>query len=208
MKKEKCDGDDVKREDCDETCRNQCTIYKEGNKDFDLFAGMWEFIEPMEGLEKHLGVTANMGVWGKPFALSARVGSTIFISFKGSGTGAGDWFANGNLVSKPFTTVRWNLPGQQPHIYAHQGFIRHYNAVKSPIFNHVDRMMRERAAFEIHVSGHSLGGAMANLCAVDFAAKYPNVKVALWTFGAPRVFRGSTDEGYFDAGKDSARNGG
>merc|ERR1712032_1298063 len=34
-------------------------------------------------------------------------------------------------------------------------------------------------------SGHSLGGAMATLCAVDLAVRYPDMKVSLYTYGSP-----------------------
>ena len=80
------------------------------------------------------------------------------------------------------------MGGQRPYLKAHKGFIEHYNGVKEAIFNHVARMIKDYPATEIYVSGHSLGGAMANIGAVDLAAKYPDLKVALWTFGAPRVW--------------------
>merc|ERR1712032_1628905 len=47
---------------------------------------------------------------------------------------------------------------------------------------------------ELLVSGHSLGGAMATLCAVDLAVRYPDMKVSLYTYGSPRVFMGNTKE--------------
>ena len=38
------------------------------------------------------------------------------------------------------------------------------------------------------VTGHSLGGALANLCAVDLQYNFsPDVSVEVYTFGAPRV---------------------
>lgn len=37
------------------------------------------------------------------------------------------------------------------------------------------------------VTGHSLGGALALLAALDIRALFPSVKVALYTYGQPRV---------------------
>ena len=203
----KC-ANEVKQEDCDSECKKICSIYtnrKTGDY-YSALEGYWELVEPLKQVERHSGHSVNLGWDGKPHSFSGRAGSTIFVSFKGSRTGR-DWTANFNVQVVKFTTVEWNLAGQQPHLYAHKGFVQFYGAMRHSIFDHVERMMKERPATDIHLSGHSLGGAMANLCAVDFAAKYPDVKVALWTFGAPRVFRGAADIGYFPHGQDSARNG-
>lgn len=42
----------------------------------------------------------------------------------------------------------------------------------------------------VHVTGHSLGGGIATLLALDIIVYFPNVPVSrlhLWTFGAPQV---------------------
>ena len=57
---------------------------------------------------------------------------------------------------------------------------------------------------ELLITGHSLGGAMANLCALDLAASDPDMKVSLYTYGSPRVFRGNTKE---KANMDAAFHG-
>ena len=204
MTHEKCE--DIKREDCDSRCRQVCSYYAENGGAFIRSKTYWELLEPLKELEKHTGATTIAGIGGYPFAISARAGSTIFVSFKGTSE-TEDWAYNVIYFRAEFTTQEWNLPGQQPHLWVHKGFLTYYSGVKHQIFNHVDRMMKKSPASEIHVSGHSLGGAMANLGAVDLAAKYPNVKVALWTFGAPRVFRSPIDGNLFQD-KDSAYNGG
>ena len=45
---------------------------------------------------------------------------------------------------------------------------------------------------EILVSGHSLGGGMATLAALDLATLYADVAISLYTYGSPRVLIGDT----------------
>ena len=52
-------------------------------------------------------------------------------------------------------------------------------------------VLKEGMSTELHVTGHSLGGALSMVMASYMAAKYPRVKVTMVTFGAPRV--GSKD---------------
>merc|ERR1712054_237423 len=44
------------------------------------------------------------------------------------------------------------------------------------------------AGQKVVITGHSLGGALANLIAVMFSNKYPGCQLHLSTYGAPRVF--------------------
>ncbi|CAM9732160.1 unnamed protein product [Chrysoparadoxa australica] len=41
--------------------------------------------------------------------------------------------------------------------------------------------------WHIYVTGHSLGGALATLCAVDFADRFKASKLTMYNFGSPRV---------------------
>ena len=44
--------------------------------------------------------------------------------------------------------------------------------------------------YAVVFTGHSLGGALANLFAINFRQKYPGKEVKLYTFGQPRVGNG------------------
>jgi triacylglycerol lipase len=63
----------------------------------------------------------------------------------------------------------------------HAGFLRSFNSFKKDI----DTALNKIGSSAVHVVGHSLGGALANLTA-DYA-KQRGVEVKVYTFGAPRT---------------------
>jgi hypothetical protein len=71
--------------------------------------------------------------------------------------------------------------------WVHRGLWDAYFIVSSVVIREVQRLMdgtpRGRRIF---VTGHSLGGALAYLAALDIAITFP-VRVDLYSFGAPRV---------------------
>lgn len=62
----------------------------------------------------------------------------------------------------------------------HAGFLDVYNMFKSDLLAALKNLQIER----IIVTGHSLGGGVSTLCAVDLASTYP---VVSYTFAAPRT---------------------
>lgn len=65
-----------------------------------------------------------------------------------------------------------------------RGFAAAYLSVREQIHNY----LRSHAVASVTVTGHSLGGALATLCAVDVQYKFSNkVTLNVYTFGAPRV---------------------
>jgi len=65
----------------------------------------------------------------------------------------------------------------------HSGFNRTFRDFESNIGQFISK--HQPAA--VHCVGHSLGGALANLCADSIITKSSSPQVALYTFGAPRV---------------------
>ena len=78
-------------------------------------------------------------------------------------------------------------------IKVHEGFVSEYMLFREKVIEYVD-MHPEK---EVHVVGHSLGGALATLASFDIASSL-NREVNTVTFGAPRVgtsdFRNAFDE--------------
>ena len=93
--------------------------------------------------------------------------ATLFAVFRGTETGNFDDLL-ANLLVDP---VEW-----RPGIVVHHGYGRTFDELRAPL----ESWLQEPAGRTI-ATGHSLGGALATLCAADFPA------TELVTFGAPRV---------------------
>ena len=51
----------------------------------------------------------------------------------------------------------------------------------------MDEPLDAHAGLPVYVTGHSLGGALASLAALDIAAAHPRRRLLVYTFGAPMV---------------------
>ena len=60
----------------------------------------------------------------------------------------------------------------------HDGFLQGYLSLKRQIVNLIGGEQK------IFVTGHSLGAALAELCAIDFVAQGKSVEI--YSFGTPR----------------------
>eukprot|EP00180_Rhodochaete_pulchella_P001459 Plantae.Rhodophyta-Rhodochaete_pulchella.ctg22730.p1 GENE.Plantae.Rhodophyta-Rhodochaete_pulchella.ctg22730~~Plantae.Rhodophyta-Rhodochaete_pulchella.ctg22730.p1 ORF type:complete len:595 (+),score=98.16 Plantae.Rhodophyta-Rhodochaete_pulchella.ctg22730:137-1786(+) len=71
----------------------------------------------------------------------------------------------------------------------HYGFLRAYTSVRETVTNVVQALLSQvDEEYTIWQTGHSLGGALANLCAVDLAPQLEGIRGQIvYTFGAPRV---------------------
>lgn len=69
----------------------------------------------------------------------------------------------------------------------HVGFLRAYLSVRHRLLDILDVLrLREEEPWTVYVTGHSLGGALATICAADVAALYDR-EVVMYNFGSPRV---------------------
>jgi hypothetical protein len=123
------------------------------------------------------------------FYFVASTPEVIFVVFRGTEPALRDYATDVKIVLQPFSSGR-----------AHEGFIEAYDLVKNQIRHTVLKLINKEQK-HIIMSGHSLGGALANLAALDLSElalgirplvdkdKGPMFKVKeLYTFGAPRVF--------------------
>jgi len=88
--------------------------------------------------------------------------------------------------------------GNLPPIQFHDGFFAAYDGVRAQIFDALAKL-DPTGVRPIEVVGHSLGGALAHLCAFDLTSRGGHDRVdrtvsRVITFGAPRVGRGESWE--------------
>lgn len=99
-----------------------------------------------------------------------------------------NWISNFFLTKK---TVAYHNSGSP--IRVHNGF--YYDYVSSAR-RFVHEYIKSRDVKELTIIGHSLGGALATLCAVDVQYNFPSVSVSCITFGSPRVGNRYFSESY------------
>jgi predicted lipase len=106
-----------------------------------------------------------------------RVDDGIIISFRGSQQ-VPDWFTDfdGFQVVYPYDN-----PNSQ--IKVHKGFINAYKSARDVIHEAIKRIKPTT----IVVCGHSLGGALSTLCAVDIQYNFPEISLFCYTSGQPKV---------------------
>lgn len=107
-------------------------------------------------------------------------GKTIVVAFRGTQPDSlENWISDFDIVhTKPYPNV--------PNAFVHSGFLDAYDVVKPFVRNAVFDLVNSTKATRVVFTGHSLGAAIATLCAADIA---PSLKLpyALYNFGSPRV---------------------
>ena len=103
--------------------------------------------------------------------------SSIIVSFRGSNN-LENWITNLN-------TIQTDYPGCSK-CYIHKGFYDAYKSIGAYVRGEVSKLKSLYRSAQIMITGHSLGGALASLAAVDIHKNIGNVQ-QLYTFGQPRV---------------------
>ncbi len=91
-----------------------------------------------------------------------------------------------------------------PNCKVHEGFDAKYATVRASLREEVRRLNPAADAERLICCGHSLGGALATICSLDFAAQEGGLRTVCVTFGSPRVgsssfayhFNRDVDESY------------
>jgi len=117
-----------------------------------------------------------------------------------------DFATDLNLVPSPFNAERAGDSDGLPlalkvlravaptdEVQVHNGFLTAYDSVKPQVFRLLDDITKDDGGgqWQVRVTGHSLGGALATLCAYELATRRTPVRarqdISLYTYGAPRV---------------------
>ncbi|KAJ6522281.1 Alpha/Beta hydrolase protein [Mycena capillaripes] len=105
----------------------------------------------------------------------------IVVSFRGSFSLA-DAATDVDLFLVPFVS-----PGITKSFNVHSGFLAAYNDVANIVLTTVEAQVAKFPKYNVVVTGHSLGGALAALGAVSLRTALPSAPMKLYTFGQPRT---------------------
>jgi predicted lipase len=84
----------------------------------------------------------------------------------------------------------------------HEGFYDAYLELSGGVHQGLMDVMALKPDYQLVVTGHSLGGAMATLCALNLTVNY-GLDPIVYTFGSPRVGFQNFADFYYKEGKSS-----
>jgi predicted lipase len=101
--------------------------------------------------------------------------SEIVVAFRGTnGMDYENWCTNINAFQSDYNSIS----GAK----VHTGFLQAYKDVREKVIHQVTEYIRLPSKMKIFVTGHSLGGALALLAALDIKLTF-NKEVTLYTYG-------------------------
>lgn len=143
--------------------------------------------------------------WGS--GVSAHLSGPIGPGWKSKDSFAAVVFRGTNGFSLPNWMQNLDFSMETPweslsQAKVHAGFLRAYNNIKQdPKFlNGVNLAIQKSGNSKLLVLGHSLGGAMAQIAAVDLAVTQPDIaklNIVLYTIGSPRAGTPGFREGLY-----------
>lgn len=110
------------------------------------------------------------------FVAVDRTNRNVICTFRGS-TSARNWLSNLNFFPRPTDIC--------PGCAVHEGFSRAVGEVRGRVVPGIRAALAANPGFDVVVTGHSLGGALATITAAE--VRKAGISAALYTYGAPRV---------------------
>ncbi|MFC5402883.1 lipase family protein [Cohnella soli] len=140
-------------------------------------------------------------IWAKSFGgVSERFGfiiesdSHVVIAFRGTSS-TQDWVTDA-MASQ--VKVKWTKEAGA----AHRGFSRIYGSARDQVLEALDNLPTDKV---LYLTGHSLGGALATLCALDASDNSSFKSPTTYTFGSPRVGDPTFAKAFRERGGESFR---
>lgn len=103
----------------------------------------------------------------------------VVLSFRGSEKKVADWLRDLTLVSYDTGEGRYGK--------VHKGFYDGFKVVESQVLAYLEAAGASKKT--LHITGHSLGGAIAVIAAAELRGRYPDAGICVHTFGQPKVGR-------------------
>ena len=128
----------------------------------------------------------------------------IIVAFRGS-SNAKDFLQDAEFWMVDLNTnVRLSMSNSRP--MCHHGFLEDFEAISVAVTTAVKNLLVQTPAAKVYLTGHSLGGALAILGALEFARQKLAVTLVT-TFGQPRAGNAAFRELYNQAGPVAASLG-
>lgn len=129
-----------------------------------------------------VNVRSEFTTGGRGFVAVDHATKSIVISFRGS-INLRNWVTNLDMLKEDF-----DVGDGTKGIQVHKGFLRYATAIGHKIFHEV-RPLLAKHSYNVTITGHSLGGAVATLTCILMHKEFglPWHKIHLVTFGEPRV---------------------
>ena len=103
--------------------------------------------------------------------------NSLNICFRGT-KNIKDLYLNFNIIPESFL---------KKEIKVHKGFLYKYLSIRELVINKTIEIISNNKIEDIYISGHSSGGAIANIASLDLYYLYQNIRINTITFGSPRV---------------------
>lgn len=107
----------------------------------------------------------------------------IILSFRGT-LELPNFIKDLKLFKSPLKT-----PTSESGLQVHTGFQETWEAVRDLVFEEIGKLLIQYKDYDLHVTGHSLGGAIGLLATLALRHQFniPDSRIQLHTFGQPRV---------------------
>lgn len=134
------------------------------------------FIVPLNYSVRYTIQAKTIGdVWER-FGFIIESPKEIIIAFRGTSSKT-DWISDIIASQMKFKYIKEDC-------YTHRGFTKIYSSARNGIISALAKLSPDKTLF---ITGHSLGAALATLCAIDIAANTAYSSPQIFIYGSPRV---------------------
>jgi pimeloyl-ACP methyl ester carboxylesterase len=134
------------------------------------------FVVPGDYQVRHIIYAESFNLVRERFGFILESPRAVVIAFRGTRSTA-DWLSDALAIQQNFRYAKENC-------LTHQGFTAIYSSARKGILSALAKLPEHKP---LYITGHSLGGALATLCAVDVAENSAFAKPHVFTYGSPRV---------------------
>lgn len=149
----------------------------------------WLYPQLAELTKRPVFITSPIWLHEDAQAYFWNQGSCMYLTFRGTSS-----FAD---ILSDVDIFPISLPEGRGHghdnVRVHSGFWHQYTSIETELEKRIHDIIHElyesdpNTEFKLFISGHSLGGAIAQIATVCLADTFPSLAIICHTFGSPRV---------------------